>query len=343
MLSRLEREALDEQIGRGAHLVLTRTRKPRRPCRCFNGGSWRNPPYPTIEDVTRHMQRCSGAQVGIRPSSVNATVLDVDRGRPEALVAAAPPELVLPSRRVGGVHLWYPDDVARENASWEFMAAGGEVRSGNGYIIQTWRRDNPIRIAEALDRLRTRSHAIAHDLFDHFSIVVPELAAAERRGPGRRRNRRNEPIELRRLRSYLSELRPPIGDLPGNRNMGLFDLLRSHSYRMKHEGTRRQAHAALLATARTWNSLIATPMEDEEVRSMVRSVLRYRRTYGPEDQRRRGRLGGLASGEVRRAAVERIVAKARLLKSLGLSNDEIGLIVRRSGRQVRRMTGRTRR
>ena len=339
MLTKIAREALHEQIGRDAHLVLTRSVKPRRPCLCFNGGTWRRPPYPTIDDVVWHMSHCPDAEVGIRPSSVHATVLDVDRGRHDELVSTTTPDLVVPSRRVNGVHLWFADDVPRENHSWEFLGAGGEVRSGNGYVIQTWHKDNPVRIAEALDHLRTRSHAIVGDLFDHYRIVVDVQIPVDAELT-RRRYRRNEPLELRRIRTYLSKLRPPIGGLPGNRNIGLFDLVRRQSYRIKHDGTRRQAYDALLTLARSYNSMIVTPMDDAEIKSMVRSAIRYHRTYDPEDQRRRGRMGGIASGEARRAETVEIRLKARWLKSLGFTNDEIGLAIRRSGRQVRRMTGR---
>lgn len=334
MLTRLESEALREQIGRDAHLVLTRTRKPRKPCKCFNDGQWRRPPYPGIDDVVWHMANCPEPQIGIRPSSIGATVLDVDRGQPTPLIAATTPELVLPSRRVGGVHLYYPDDVPRENHNWEFMGAGGEVRSGNGYVIQTWHRDNPVRIAEALDHLRTRSHAIAHDLFEHYRIVVAERPVDHLIVP-RRRNRRNEPIELRRIRRYLGTLRAPSADSPGNRNMGLFDLVRRQSYRMRHEGNRRQSREALLTLARTYNSMVPSPLDDAEIRSMIRSVTRYYRTYDPEDQRRRGRLGGLASGRVRRD--ETLAAKCRLGRSVGLTTEQIAEWVGKSPRQVRRL------
>lgn len=337
MLSRLEKEALHEQIGRDAHLVLTRSRKPRKPCKCFNGGRWREPPYPAIDDVVWHMGNCPDAQIGIRPSSIGATVLDVDRGRPGALIAATTPELVLPSRRVGGVHLYYPDDVPRESRNWEFMGAGGEVRSGGGYVIQTWHRDNPVRIAEALDHLRTRSHAIAHDLFEHYRIVVSDTPASEI-VLARRRNRRNDPVELRRVRRYLASLRAPSAGSPGNRNVGLFDLIRRQSYRMRHEGNRRQTRDALLALARTYNSMVPSPVEDGELRSMIRQIVGYYRTYAPRDQRRRGRLGGLASGESRRD--ETLAAKCRLGRAVGMTNEEIAAWVGRSPRQIRRLLSR---
>ena len=280
------------------------------------------------------MSNCPDPQIGIRPSSIGATVLDVDRGSPERLIAAAPPELVLPSRRAKGVHLYYPDDVPRQSHNWEYMGAGGEVRSGGGYVIQTWHPENPVRIAEALDHLRTRSHAIAHDLFELHGIVVPEQPA-EQLVVAKRRNRRNEPLELRRVRSYLRKLRPPVGDLPGNRNIGLFALVRRMSYRIKHDGTRQQAHDALLALARSYNKMQMSPSPESEIVDMVKSAINYYRTYAPEDQRRRGRLGGVASGRSRRS--EELVTRCRWLRGIGLTNDEIAVCVKRSSRQVRRM------
>ena len=344
MSTRLQMEALREQIEHGAHLVLTRSRKPRKPCKCFNYGQWRRRPHPDIDDVVWHIANCEDPQVGLVPSTIGATVLDVDTGRADALIARSRPDLWLPSNRVNGVHLYYADTTLRDNADWEFMGCGGQVRSANGYVIQTWHPDNPIRIAESLNHLRTRPHEILPDLFDHYSIVIAEEPQRDVVAVvpivARRRYRRSEPIELRRIRTYLKKLRPPIGDMPGNRNVGLFNLIRRQSYIIRHEGTYAQSVEAILSALRGYNALVSTPIDDADLVAMAKSVCKYYRTYSPEDQRRRGALGGVASGLSRKPRTDALAEKCLELRQSGMSNDEIADEVGRSSRQVRRLLSR---
>lgn len=111
-----------------AHWVLCRAdnKAPSQP--------WRNH-YPDGDELVAHLKQ--GGLVGVVPATIlyGFTVLDVDEGNADAIAVDFPPLYCFPSRRPGGAHLWYLDDVPRPNAKWRGLGCAGEVRSGNGYVV----------------------------------------------------------------------------------------------------------------------------------------------------------------------------------------------------------------
>ena len=97
---------------------------------------------PTAGDVWNHLNANPHNCVGVVPSSLGFTVMDVDIGSPMTIALAANPAVVIPSQGEGRAHLWYPDSEGRENRKWFLnrlqgrgFVASGEIRSGSGYVI----------------------------------------------------------------------------------------------------------------------------------------------------------------------------------------------------------------
>ena len=97
---------------------------------------------PTPGEVWNHLNANPHNRVGVVPSSLGFTVMDVDVGPPARIAHAAQPAVVIPSQGEGRAHLWYPDDRPRENRSWFLnrvqgrgLVASGDIRSGSGYVI----------------------------------------------------------------------------------------------------------------------------------------------------------------------------------------------------------------
>ena len=92
---------------------------------------------PTPGEVWNHLNANPHNCVGVVPSSLGFTVMDVDAGSPSAIALAAWPAVVIPSQGEGRAHLWYPDTQGRENRKWHLTKlhgkpfyAMGEIRSG---------------------------------------------------------------------------------------------------------------------------------------------------------------------------------------------------------------------
>ena len=97
---------------------------------------------PTPGEIWNHLTANPHNRVGVVPSSLGFTVMDVDVGLPARIALAAQPAVVIPSQGEGRAHLWYPDDQPRENRKWFLnrlqgrgLVASGEIRSGSGYVI----------------------------------------------------------------------------------------------------------------------------------------------------------------------------------------------------------------
>ena len=116
----------------GAHLVLARANK--RPI----DPAWQKIP-PHLDRTLQHI--ADGGLVGVIPGSLDAVVLDLDAGDPAALVAILGPAVITtPSRRDGGMHLWYrrPARSNRKrirNGNWVAGNARGDVRGDAGYVV----------------------------------------------------------------------------------------------------------------------------------------------------------------------------------------------------------------
>ena len=128
-------EQISQLIDRwqgAAHLVL-----------CGYGG---NPKaaYPgwkkASPDPAKAFKHAQNALIGLIPSSVGYTVLDVDDGSPLKLAWGLRPDYVCASGTPGRGHLWFSDDQPRPNSSWTLKSKAGEVfsgevRSGSGYVV----------------------------------------------------------------------------------------------------------------------------------------------------------------------------------------------------------------
>ena len=114
-------ESLKTIADAGGHFVLVK-RGEKRPV----WGRWQKR-KPSLDVVAAHDGR-----IGLIPHSIGATALDVDQGDPSKL---PPPWTRTRSQRAGGFHLYYGDDQARGNQSWEAEGCSGEVRSASGYLI----------------------------------------------------------------------------------------------------------------------------------------------------------------------------------------------------------------
>ena len=128
-------EQISQLIDRwqgAAHLVL-----------CGYGG---NPKaaYPgwkkASPDPAKAFKRAQNALIGLIPSSVGYTVLDVDDGNPLKLAFGLRPSYICASGTLGRGHLWFTDNQPRPNSAWTYKSKAGddysgEVRSSSGYVV----------------------------------------------------------------------------------------------------------------------------------------------------------------------------------------------------------------
>ena len=83
----------------------------------------------------------TGNPVAIIPGSVGYVAMDVDAGDADRMIAELPPAYAVPSRRPGGMHLWYPHDGGDvHNRHWKLFGCSGDVRGHTGYLI-LWNPD----------------------------------------------------------------------------------------------------------------------------------------------------------------------------------------------------------
>ena len=272
-------EALEYQSQVAANLVVANGRK--HPCRCNR--AWKASPA-SWETVWNHLQNCENAHVGIVPWTVKATVLDLDRGDVSDVVAFAEPRLLIPSHQEGRAHLWYPDNQPRPNADWSIGSAGGEVRGANGYAIQTYRSDSPLRIADEIVRPR-----LELDRVDLFSFAGIELSTSGETALK---------IDIRSYRDMVD------GD---GRNSKLFNDLREWArVEIVTHHDKESFRSSVAAMAHRLNGFFSEPEEHARVRSVIVSVTDWvweRRngwvfeSLAPELRS----LGGRRSGSRRRA------------------------------------------
>ena len=105
----------------GGHLVLVK-RGEKRPV----WARWQER-KPSLDVVAAHAGR-----LGLIPSSIGATALDVDHGDPAELPT---PWTQYRTQRRNGRHFYYGDDEKRGNQNWQAAGCSGEVRSAKGYLI----------------------------------------------------------------------------------------------------------------------------------------------------------------------------------------------------------------
>lgn len=82
-----------------------------------------------------------GGLLGLVPASLGMVVVDVDRGEwsaaEDVMLRLGRPLVVVPSRRDGGLHLWYRASGPARNGQWLASdgKGGGDIRGGYGYVV----------------------------------------------------------------------------------------------------------------------------------------------------------------------------------------------------------------
>ena len=126
-----ETEALKCLFLSGFRLVLLRPFPDLTPC-------WRRYQHGRLQWSTVQTHVLQGGMVGAMPwQSGRFTVLDVDQGRPETVMAAFPPFAICVSKTPGRRHLWYRDRAPRKNHNkgWAYRGCTGDVRSRKGGFV----------------------------------------------------------------------------------------------------------------------------------------------------------------------------------------------------------------
>ena len=317
--------------GQGVHFVLVGDTTKKVPIH----QRWQLPwAAPSLEQVLRHLER--GCPVGHIPAAVGCVVLDVDESDDggKVFMDRHPPFWDIPSRRAGGLHLYYLSRVQYGNGNWRMGRTGGQIRSRNGFVM-IW---DAVALA---DMLAHRSMMVVTPEDQPFPAIalgaksqVPRdygmRTAPPRRQPPERRLPRQPALlnthapprsrEAQRppewvLRDPPSHLRwvrapnPALG-IPGARNCELFDALRYFAYPLPRGRGGPEMYAVwtrfLLQYAQLCNDEYAVPLSDADVEKTARSVSKFTwlnpsfgrptdpRRRDSQEQRRRSRLGVLA-------------------------------------------------
>jgi hypothetical protein len=212
----------------------------------------------------------------------------------------------------------------------------------------------PLRLAAAveaaygskLDADRGYSGLITKNpLHPHWHVYAPASEAAN-----------HGYYELLELAEYvaLPKTLPRGREAAGiGRNVSLFDDLRKWAYRAIRAHWRPNGykawHLAVLEKANALNCF-PEPLPIAEIQATAKSVSKYtwrrftpkgwtefvERTHTPEIQARRGKVGGMRSGEVRTEKAAEMAAKAMELRRQGMTQAEIAKALGAGERSVRR-------
>ena len=315
------RDAIAALAERGAHLVLCRESK----APLWRG--WQNR-RPTLDQALAH-DRDVGP-LAVIPWSLHSSVIDVDEGDASALTDRWPPLAAIPSRREGGLHLWFRDVAPRRNSRLETHGVQADVRGGSGFLI-LW---NAAQVARALENPPARAVNFPLELLVRDKPSSPEAPPAAR-------DKRPRAAALPRVRlDRASALGVNLEGVPvGRRAEVLFDVVRHLSYDLKCPPTLAAWVSQVGALAAQLNTRFETPLEDHEVLSCASSIAEWTRVHavaldhGPEAQSRRW----LKSARVRG---ERLAARNQEIVEARGAGDSVGRIAARheiSERQVRRV------
>ena len=154
--------AVNTLLESGAELIRLRPDKsPREP------RDW--PTYQrSFDDLLDH-----DGLLGLLPSSLGLTVLDVDIGDASRLVQSFPPKSMTASRRLDGAHLFYKHKLPIPNQAWAapVFGVGGDIRSRrNGYVV-LW---DAVRLVRDLEREERESAATLEDVTAALVIGTPQ-------------------------------------------------------------------------------------------------------------------------------------------------------------------------
>ena len=259
---------------------------------------------PSLDKVLRHL--AGGGMVGHVPAAVGCVVLDLDEsddgGR--AFMDVHPPFWDIPSRRSGGMHMYYLSRVQYGNRDWRMGSAAGQLRSRNGFVV-IW---DPHALADMLAHRTMFEFSPEDHLFPAAALGArpqqpqdwglrtppPRREPAERRRPSQSPlpgidapRRPQEPTEtgrpaewvLREPPGHLCAARAPQGDAPGERNQRLFDAVRYFGYSMPRGRGGPAMYAQwgrfILAYAEACNGLFTVPLSDGDVEKTARSVSKF--------------------------------------------------------------------
>ena len=244
-----QRSTDDRSIARltdaGAHLVLLKaTRTP-----LWNGWQRRRPGADTAR---AHLDSEKGP-LGIIPTSLRSTALDVDEGDPADLFREHPPWADIASRRRGR-HGYYDDDLARRNGKWASHGCSGDVRSGKGYLLL--HGDGPERLSDALERRTFGEHRLPRDLFE-LAGYAPVLRETQPRS--RAADIAPQPAVAAPITINLELTRI------GHRNISLFNVVRTWAYVQPKPRTIEAWAATVLKYGREQNRRFRDPLLPDEV------------------------------------------------------------------------------
>ena len=322
---------------------------------------------PSLGQVLRHL--AGGGMVGHVPAAVGTVVLDMDESDDdgEAFMDAHPPYWDIPSKRAGGMHLYYTTPVQYGNKRWKLGSTGGDIRGSRGFVV--------IWDADALaDMLACRS--MFPDNPEDHPFPAAALGARPqssqdwglrtpppRREPAEQRRRPSQsalpgidaprrpqdPQETARQAEWV--LREPPGRLravrapnaatgaPGARNLELFDAVRYFAYALPRGRGGPTIYAQwgrfVLEYAHSCNGEFAVPLSDGDVAKTARSISRF--TWANPAFGRPVDVGRWDSAVQRRrsrlgvlARQRRVVDRNRLIMAMR----EEGMGIRAIGREV---------
>ena len=290
--------------GQGCHFVLVGDTTRKVPIH----RRWQLPwTAPSLEQVLHHLEQ--GRPVGHVPAAVGCVVLDVDESDDggQTFMNRHPPFWDIPSRRAGGLHLYYLSRVQYGNRDWRMGHTGGQIRSRNGFVM-IW---DPFALADMLAHrsmmtvtpedqpfpaaaMGARSQ-VPRDYGMHTPpprrqtperrlppqpspATYPEISLVPNRIPDAQRPPEwvlgEPPAHLRWVRAP----NPALG-IPGARNCELFDSVRHFAYPLPRGRGGPEQHAVwtrfLLQYAQLCNDEYAVPLSEGDVEKTARSVAKF--------------------------------------------------------------------
>ena len=239
-LHRQDTKALSTIVGVGGHLILIR-RGQKSPV----WSKWEKR-KPSIDVISAHDGR-----IGLIPSSIGATALDVDYGDPSDLPT---PWASYRTQRRGGVHLYYGDAEARCNQNWQANGCSGQVRGSKGYVIL---HKGPGPIARAILSGRQMS------LFP-FPAELIELNEADLIVP--------DPVKLHLVEPHGKVSKKLEGVHPGARGESVFLVVRQWAYRERRGTDLRGWCRHVRDFALESNYRLPIPLSEHEAAAIAYSV-----------------------------------------------------------------------
>ena len=319
-------EAVLDLVDRGARLVLLHHYPDKKPVVNTCSASY--------SDTFAHVVGMNGL-VGLYPSSVGLTALDVDRGTDldvDKLASAWPPLTILRTPRRfprPGLHFYYHDDVERGSPIWDWRSVGGEAKSAKGYAVVYPGEEQ--FLLNALDRPRTRT---IEELIDQIQLplwpidqlrpspapskALPAVAQGFRFAPSVRRAQGQHQRHITLMDLTLTALGRAV-DMRGNFTSTLSLMLR-------------------------YNAEFPEPLADGEVERLCPYFVEYSRHWENQPHTpqflARQRRKGLRSGVVRRDAVWARDVAIRVSRESGVSIKDLMLMFDLSHTSIKRITAR---